>query len=129
MCSHILFYFWVVVDLVEVICSSNCSVASPVSGGAVPSRPVMSRSAAPAKSPAAVGMPPLLLLLALLVSRFSEGVGGLPQPLPRVFLSFDGKRIKDECLLLFNESASPPRVYLQAPRGAFISRVHSSWIH
>ncbi|XP_051911383.1 semaphorin-3C [Hippocampus zosterae] len=49
----------------------------------------MSRSAAPAKSPAAVGTPPLLLLLALLLSRFSQGVGGLPQPLPRVFLSFD----------------------------------------
>ncbi|XP_077399613.1 semaphorin-3C isoform X2 [Vanacampus margaritifer] len=46
----------------------------------------MGRSAALVKPRTASAMPPLLLLL---VSVFSEGTGGLPQPLPRVFLSFD----------------------------------------
>ncbi|XP_077355253.1 semaphorin-3C isoform X2 [Festucalex cinctus] len=46
----------------------------------------MSWSAAWVKRRAWPSMPPLLLLL---VNLFSEGVGGLPQLLPRVFLSFD----------------------------------------
>ncbi|XP_061124117.1 semaphorin-3C isoform X1 [Syngnathus typhle] len=51
-------------------------------GGAVPSGSAMSQSSAPSL----LAMPPVLLVL--LVSVFS-GAGGLPQPLPRVFLSFD----------------------------------------
>ncbi|XP_061617617.1 semaphorin-3C isoform X1 [Phyllopteryx taeniolatus] len=47
----------------------------------------MGRPDVPAKPPAAWAAPPLLLLL--VVTLFSEGALGLPQPLPRVFLSFD----------------------------------------
>ncbi|XP_077399612.1 semaphorin-3C isoform X1 [Vanacampus margaritifer] len=64
----------------------KAGVSNQVAGGAVPSGSVMGRSAALVKPRTASAMPPLLLLL---VSVFSEGTGGLPQPLPRVFLSFD----------------------------------------
>ncbi|XP_068505776.1 semaphorin-3C isoform X2 [Syngnathus scovelli] len=60
--------------------SSN--VGTKFGGGAVPSGSAMSQSSASSLS----AMPPVLLVL--LVSVFS-GAAGLPQPLPRVFLSFD----------------------------------------